>query len=439
VREFQIQNSELRIEHRMSNRLKWFITLAGLILMLLGLPALLGVCAVAVMLAGSDPGALSFSLGWFLLLIVTIGCGGAAFIHGARSLGGRSSGTLRLPPTWALGGGFFLALAVGLGLRSVEFCAPIGFPPIFLVAVLLPPVAAVAWMVDRHPGGLTWRRATVAFAAGATVSVGLAIALEVLLPGLVLALVWGLADLALPALEGLIDALAGGDVAAALTSPGFLFAAVQLAVVAPLVEEFVKPLVILPLLKRLPQPRDALLMGAVAGAGFAVLEDAIYAGLGLSIWAGVLLVRALGAAIHPLGAALTAWGWHELLGRGPGAGRRWIERYGLAVGIHALWNGGSLLVLTLVGANFFGTPAPEVDVLGVTAGGILLALLAVEGVAVWVGARALARRLLPVDVAPPERRGVSAERAVAVWALVCLLVLVPAGLAALRSAWWGGG
>jgi RsiW-degrading membrane proteinase PrsW (M82 family) len=422
-----------------SNRKKWLVTLSGLILMLLGLPALLGVCAMAVMLADSDPGALGFSLGWFLFFAVTLGCGGVAFIHGARSLGGRSSGPLRLPPTWALGGGFFLALAVGLGLRSAEVCAPIGFPPIFLVAVLLPPVAAVAWMVDRHPGELTWRRATVAFAAGATVSVGLAIALEVLLPGLVLALVWGLADLALPALEGLIDALAGGDVAAALTSPGFLFAAVQLAVVAPLVEEFVKPLVVLPLLKRLPQPRDALLMGAVAGAGFAVLEDAVYAGLGLPIWAGVLLVRALGAAIHPLGAALTAWGWHEFLHRQPGAGRRWAERFGLAVGIHALWNGGSLLVLTLVGANFFGTPAPEVDVLGVTAGGILLALLAVEGVAVWVGARALARRLLPVDVAPPDRKGASTERAVAVWALVCLLVLVPAGLAALRSAWWGGG
>ena len=236
-----------------------------------------------------------------------------------------------------------------------------------------------------------------------------------------------------------LNALAGGDVAAALTSPGFLFAMVQLAVVAPLAEEFVKPLITLPLLKRLESPRDALLVGAIAGAGFAAFEDAVFAGFGLRIWAGILLVRALGAAIHPLGGGLTALSWHDLLHRRPGAGRRWLARYGLAVGIHALWNGGSLLVLTLIGANFFGTPPPEVDVLGVTAGGILLALLAVEGAAVWVGARALVRRFLPAEVVLPEREGMPVEQAIAVWAMVCLLVLAPAGLAALRSAWWGGG
>jgi len=423
----------------MSDHQKWLVTLAGLALLLTGLPALVGVCGLAAMVIDGDPGALSFGLGWFLFLAVALGGGGAAFFHGARSLGGRSSRSLRLPPTWALGGGFFLALAVGLGLRSVAFFAPIAFPSIFLAAVLLPPVVAVTWMVDRHPGELTWRRAAVAFVAGATASVGLAIVLEILLPGVVLALVWGLADLILPALERLVNSLANGDVAAALTSPGFLFAMVHLAVIAPLVEEFVKPLVTLPLLKRLEEPRDALLIGAIAGAGFAAFEDAVYAGFGGRLWAGILLMRALGAAIHPLGTGLTALGWHDLLHRRSGAGRRWLARYGLAAGVHALWNGGSLLVLTLVGANFFGTPPPEVDVLGVTAGGILLALLAVEGVAVWIAARVLSRRFLPVKEGVPEREGMPPEQAIAVWALVCLLVLVPAGLAALRAAWWRGG
>jgi RsiW-degrading membrane proteinase PrsW (M82 family) len=422
-----------------SNRLKWLVTLAGLTLLLPGLPGLLGVCGLASMLFGSAPDALSFGVVWFLFLAVTLGGGGATFFHGVRSLSGSPSRPLRLPPNWALGGGFFLVLIMGLGLRSLEFCAPLGFPPLFLGAVLLPPVVAVAWMMERRPGELTWRRAAVAFTAGATVSVGLAIVLELLLPVVVLALVRGLADLALPALERLIDALSNGDVAAALTSPGFLFALVQLAVVAPLAEEFVKPLVTLPLLKRLESPRDALLIGAIAGAGFAALEDAIYAGFGWRIWAGILLTRALGAAIHPLGAGLTALGWHDLLHRRPGAGRRWLARYGLAVSIHALWNGGSLLVLTLVGANFFGTPPPEVDVLGVTAGGILLALLAVEGVAAWVGARALVRRFLPTEADLPEHEGMPVEQTIAVWALVCLLVLVPVGLAALRTAWWRGG
>ncbi len=422
----------------MSIRLKWLVTLGGLVLSLPGLVGLMGVCVMLIMLIDGDRGAPSFGLAWFLFLAVTLGCGGVAFFHGLRSLSGAPSRPLRLPPTWALGGGFCLALAVGLGLRSVKFCAPVGFPPVFLAAAMLPPVAAVAWMVDRRPGELTWRRAAVAFAAGATVAVGLAIVLEILLPLVVLALVRDLADLTRPAMKRLINALAGGDVAAALTSRGFLLAMVQLAVIAPLVEEFVKPLATLPLLKRFAQPRDALLIGAAAGAGFAALENVVYALLGSRIWAGILLVRAMGAAIHPLGAGLTALGWHDVLHRRPGAGRGWLTRYGLAVGIHALWNGGSLLVLALLRANFFGSPPPKVDVLGVTAGGVLLALLAVEGVAVWLGARELARRLLPAGaVSPePERAGLSVERAMAVWALVCLLVLVPAGLAALRSAWW---
>jgi len=421
-----------------NSRIKWIVTLGGLILSLPGLPALLGACLLTLMALDGEPGALGFGLGGFLFLTVTLGCGGLAFFHGARALSDKPSRPLRLPPTWALGGGFFLALVLGQSLRSLPFVGPLGFPPLFVAAALLAPLTAVAWMLDRQPGALTWRRGAVAFAAGATVSVGLALALEVLLPGAALALVWELTDLVLPALESLINALVGGDVAQALTSRGFMFAMIQLAVIAPLVEELVKPLVTLPLLKRLAQPRDALLVGAIAGAGFAVLEDALYAGLGLRIWAGILLVRALGAAIHPLGAGLTAWGWHDLLHRKPGAGRRWLARYGLAVGIHALWNGGSLLVLTLVGANFFGAPPPELDVLGVTAGGILLALLAIEGAATWVGARALARRFLPPEGAPPEREALSTERAIAVWAVICLLVLVPVGLAALRAAWWGG-
>jgi hypothetical protein len=108
------------------------------------------------------------------------------------------------------------------------------------------------------------------------------------------------------------------------------------------------------------------------------------------------------------------------------------------VGIHALWNGGSLLVYALAGVNFFGTPPPEVDILGLTMGGVLLAVLALEGVAVWVSARAMSRRLLPAEEIPPAREGMPVERAIAVWALVCLLVLVPIGLTVLRSMWLGG-
>jgi hypothetical protein len=213
-------------------------------------------------------------------------------------------------------------------------------------------------------------------------------------------------------------------------------------VVAPLVEETVKPLVTLPLLRHLERPRDALLLGAVAGAGFAVLENVLYATAGLRIWSGILAVRALGAAVHPLGTALVTLGWHGVLRGRPNSGRRWLSGYGLAIGIHALWNGGSTLLLALAGTRFFGEMPPEVDVLGVTVAGGLLALLAVEGVAVFVGARALARRLAKNaetrrdgERGGPVLSGLPPDQAMAIWALVCLLALLPVGLAVLQAVW----
>jgi hypothetical protein len=227
------------------------------------------------MLLDRDPEALPLGIGLVLFLTVTLGGGGLTVYQGLQALSKRPSRPLRLPPLWAVGGGFALALAIGLGLQQVEICAPLLFPLCLMAAALAPPLAAVGWMLDQQAGTLTWRRAGVAFVGGATVSVMLAIILEVLLPGVVLLLVLDLAEPVLDGLEGLFDALAGREVAKVLTSPGFLFALVELAVVAPLVEETVKPLVTLPLLRHIERPRDALLLGAAAGAGFAVLENVL--------------------------------------------------------------------------------------------------------------------------------------------------------------------
>jgi RsiW-degrading membrane proteinase PrsW (M82 family) len=427
----------------MNTRLKWLVTSWGFILLLPGLLAIAVYCLMmAVMVLEGDAEALPWGIGLTVFLAVTLGGGGLTVYQGLQALSKRPSRLLRLPPLWAVGGGFALALAIGLGLQRVEICAPLLFPLCLIVAALAPPLAAVVWMLGRQPGTLTWRRAGVAFVGGATVSVVLAIILEVLLPGVVLLLVLDLAEPVLDGLEGLFDAVAGREVAKVLTSPGFLFALVELAVVAPLVEETVKPLVTLPLLRHLERPRDALLLGAAAGAGFAVLENVLYATAGLRIWAGILAVRALGAAVHPLGSGLVALGWHGVLRGRPDSGRRWLGGYGLAIGIHALWNGGITLLLALAGTQFFGEMPPEVDVLGATVAGSLLALLAVEGVAVFIGAPALARRLAvpeereePVEFPPSAVLPLAPDQAMAIWALLCLLALLPVGLAVLEAVW----
>jgi hypothetical protein len=282
---------------------------------------------------------------------------------------------------------------------------------------------------------------------GTTASVSLAYALNALLPLGVVFLVSGLAGEVLPRAEGLLDALRStlclrtgqaaseavsfGALKEELLSPWFLFSLVEMAVIAPLVEELVKPLPLLPLLKRLESPRDALLLGALAGAGFAAVENLLYAAISGPAWGGVLAFRALGAALHPFGAGLMAVAWWRVLHHEPGAVRLWGRNYGLVVGAHALWNG-TCVVAAAVGYTWF--QGWEIDVLGVTDGAVILALLAVEGIGLLAALRALARRWEPTAEAVPPPT-LPTERAIAVWGLVCLVVLLPVGIGVLQTVW----
>jgi hypothetical protein len=77
----------------------------------------------------------------------------------------------------------------------------------------------------------------------------------------------------------------------------------------------------------------------------------------------------------------------------------------------------------------------EVDLLGVTDAAVLLALLAAEGIGLLVALRALAHRLelSERETAIALSPALPTERAIAVWALVCLTVLVPVGLGVLQA------
>jgi len=194
--------------------------------------------------------------------------------------------------------------------------------------------------------------------------------------------------------------------------------------------------VMLPLSGRLAR-REAFLVAAMAGAGFAALENVIYTSFGAYLWAGVLALRALGGAIHPLGAGLVGLSWRDVLNGERDAWRQGLARFGLAVGMHALWNGGSLIVVVLGGAQFAegGKVPSEVNILGVTAAGTMLALLIVLGLAaLWLG-RATAQRAqsaIALEPGPPEAEFMLTDRAIAIWAFVCLVAIVPVGVTALR-------
>jgi RsiW-degrading membrane proteinase PrsW (M82 family) len=430
----------------MSSWQKRAIAIGGLLLALPGLFVALGYfCATVILVAEGDREAIGVGLASFTLMVLTLGAGGVTFWHGWRSLQGRESKPLRLPPIWLLAALFGLFVAMGLVIAAPRTSPPpfwgdrgsiaaIFFPPILLIAASLPPLMAMSWFMGHRSGGLTWRRGVVAFAGGATVSVFVAVVLEILLPVIILALVFGLAGIVRDSVETVFEALAGQDVASAITSPGFIYIFVQVAIIAPLAEELAKPLITLPLVGRLAR-REAFLVGAMAGAGFAALENVIYAGFGFYFWAGILLVRGLGGAIHPLGSGLVALGWRDIRRGETGAWPRWFARFGLAAGIHALWNGGSLLVITLAGAGFFGELPPELNVLGLSAAGTTLALLIILGLAaMWLG-RAVVQQT-PLRLAPQDESDqfefTLSDRAIAIWALACLVTIVPAGIAGLQ-------
>ena len=415
----------------------WFrrgAAIAGLLLTLAGTPLILGYFCITLTLVLSEEGeALTVGMVSFVLLAVMCGGGIIIFWHSLRSLQGRPSKPMRLPPAWLLAGVFGLCLVVGASISQGNIAPGLFFPPLFLAAATLPPLWAVSWFIDRQAPELTWRRGLGAFVGGATLGVAIAVVLEVLFPTIMLVLVLNLADTVMTRLDALFNALAGENVATAMTSPGFVYAFIQLTLIAPVVEELAKPLVTLPILGRMSR-RGAFLVGAMAGAGFAAIENVIYAGFGYSFWAGILVVRALGSAVHPLGAGLVTQGWHDVLRGESNSWRKWLGRFGLAVGLHACWNGGSLLIVILAGAGFFGHLPPHIDILGVSAAGITLAVLAMLGLATLWGGRSIVTQS---ELPPPTKTASEAEflfsdKALALWALACLAAIVPAGIAGLE-------
>ena len=89
-------------------------------------------------------------------------------------------------------------------------------------------------------------------------------------------------------------------------------------------------------------------------------------------------------------------------------------------------------MVALAGAHFFGEKPPEVDVLGITLGGVLLALLVAVGGLSWIGLRTFARSLpgMKEDTPSIPLTPLSTGRTLALWAVICLIIALPIGLTA---------
>ncbi|MEZ0394810.1 MAG: hypothetical protein ABWK53_00040 [Anaerolineales bacterium] len=234
---------------------------------------------------------------------------------------------------------------------------PLGWAPaipFFLLGVALP-VVGLVWVGAGGLTGGSWRRVWAALGLGMVGGTALALIAEYLLVfgGAALAALFLAGD---PAFQRLAEHFGSSIENVRNTEELFLLIApvlrnplvmiglfVAFAGLGPLVEELVKPLSVLLLGKSLRFPAEGFALGALGGAGFALLEGLVSVSGFVSLAGIGLMMRAAASLMHILASGLTGWGYASAILQ---------RRYGraalllaLAVGLHGLWNGATLLAV----------------------------------------------------------------------------------------------
>jgi len=134
--------------------------------------------------------------------------------------------------------------------------------------------------------------------------------------------------------ESEIPARWAGEFVARPEVTGTIF--LYFSLLIPLVEELLKPIAVYLLLGRKLQPWEGFMIGATAGAGYALFEN-LTIGAGVDTWTFVMISRLGTAAIHILTTGLVGWGlasaWTE---------KKYARLAGsfiTAVALHGVWNG----------------------------------------------------------------------------------------------------
>ena len=284
-----------------------------------------------------------------------------------------------------------LTLLVGIFVPASRHGNPL-FAPLHLGLILFPALLLMTLMMliaGRHHAPTL--RQTVLTLSGSALSAGLALPLELISFIISGILVVGIAYL-LPGGETEVTQLLTtfetwqisppsdfDEIFGLLSSPVVLATlTLVLAVLAPLIEEFGKTLILggLGIWQR-PSLTRAFLWGALCGLGFAILEGVTNGAMGLGKvagWIGGAGTRFLATGMHTLTSGFIGLGW----------GLLWQKRwwwaiplsYIAAVAFHGLWN--LNIVLTIGGASIGDTQSPVgyvLMILGMTiAMGLILLL-----------------------------------------------------------------
>ncbi|GCE18883.1 PrsW family glutamic-type intramembrane protease [Dictyobacter kobayashii] len=283
------------------------------------------------------------------LSIAGLGGGTFSLYHSIRALLRKKSwefkvpsikiGTFKLP--WFV---IFLALyivmiAIGLMIRGNQQVAQTTWLTVLMIGLagLLPALTIFtlgAWRVhnkkDEH-WSTTWRRIAVAITSGATSAILFAMIFELVL-GLVIQ-----AGLHVNSFQ-----LDDPNMPIPNDMRAIIYLFLVVAVVAPFVEEGVKPLAVVAMIGRINSASEAFLLGMACGIGFDLVETSGYIGMGYSNWVDVAIQRSSAGLLHSFGAGMSALGWYYLTHSKSLPRRRILIGLGCgayAVLQHAIWNG----------------------------------------------------------------------------------------------------
>jgi len=277
-----------------------------------------------------------------LTLAFLIG-GGFGLYHSTRALFlKKPSADFKLPQFW-----IFLLLYAGVmliasSLRS-EGQAVANTPLAVMLIILagsLPAIAALA-LGARHvhfprsaSWSTSWRRFSLAIISGTTLAIAIAGAVELALVMFV-SVVLKVRGFSIINLDQPLPQDTG--------TVGLVL--VVVSVIAPLVEEAVKPLAVVAMIGRMRSAAEAFVLGLACGVGFDLIETCGYIATGYRDWFDVALQRSSAGLLHGFGAGMVALGWYYLTH--PGSNRhRTMLGFGCwayAVLQHAIWNGSSFL------------------------------------------------------------------------------------------------
>ena len=116
---------------------------------------------------------------------------------------------------------------------------------------------------------------------------------------------------------------------------------IALGIVTPLIEETIKPTIVWLTANQLKSPSQGFALGAISGAGFALVESLLATSTGGQGWGALLAVRAGGGLMHIFASGLMGWG---IASAWKGKRLRLLGTYIISISVHGIWNSAAIII-----------------------------------------------------------------------------------------------